>query len=160
MTCKNAGGDNPKQDMPRLTSQRYIEIHCWLRNYWLEDAAPYVYLTPEEQWNLHEFFQPCKQLSDDELTVHREAVTRRFPSLPQRAGRALKKFEKATEVASLRQVQSFNVQMKAGEYKRPASHGPITVRSLAQPEVDTTELARLLWDIARSNFKGKGDGMK
>lgn len=135
--------------MPRLTNQRYIEIHHWLRNYWLEDTVPYIYLTPKEQWDLHQFFQPYQALTDDELIAHRQAVTKETPSLPHCAGRALSKLE--TAIAAVRQQKVQPTEPAEAKRKRQSPRGPLIIRGLVRPEPDARKVARVLLQIVRAN---------
>lgn len=137
--------------MPRLTNPRYIEVHHRLRNYWLEDTVPYIYLTPKEQWDLHQFFQPYKTLSDDELIAHRQAVTQQSSSLPHQAGRALKKLEVAAAAMARERAQP--PDPPEGKRKRQSLRGPLVVRSLVRPESDAKKLARVLLELVRESKK-------
>ena len=140
--------------MPRLTNQRYVEIHYQLRRYWLKDPAPYLSLTPNEQWNLHAFFKPNKTMTDVELVTHRRTISQQSPALPQRAGRALRKFEGAIEAIGRWRAQSSST----ANHKRPSMNNPIKVWPLVQPEIDAKKIARALIALAKrevrsSNFK-------
>jgi hypothetical protein len=49
----------------------------------------YSAISVRQQWDIHAYFQPSKDLSNIELRQHRRDVTTHDPSLPQRAGKAL-----------------------------------------------------------------------
>lgn len=76
--------------MPRLSTARYLDLHHRLRRLWGTDAGAFADFAYSEQTALHQFFVPSRDLGDDEMVRYREKVTARFPSLPQRAGRALR----------------------------------------------------------------------
>jgi hypothetical protein len=78
--------------MSRLTAKNYLRAHDRLRKFWLRDPSLFAELTPMEQWQLHDFFLPHRELSDLQLLQHRDAVTAERPSLPHQAGRALSRF--------------------------------------------------------------------
>jgi hypothetical protein len=61
--------------MPRLTNQRYLLIHHQLRQVWIEDRSGFSWLRPAEQWQLHDYFRPSKDLTDAELFAHRAAIS-------------------------------------------------------------------------------------
>lgn len=54
-----------------------------------------MFLTVNEQWDLFAFFLPHQDLSEQQLIQHRQDISEADPSLPQRAGRALKRLEEA-----------------------------------------------------------------
>ena len=123
-------------------------MHHQLRQYWLEDPAPYACLSPNEQWELHDFFQPYKALRDAELVAHRQAVSQRSPSLPQRAGRTLKRFETATKIIADWRARP-PAQPTATKHKRAAQGDSVEVWPLVRPEIDATKIARALIALAR-----------
>jgi len=133
--------------MPRLTNQRYVDIHHLLRRDWLENPALYAYLTPNEQWVLHDFFQPYKALTDAELVKHRQSVSRQAPSLPHRAGRALRRFERTGEAIDRWRAQAI-VRPAATNHKR-LDLSSIKVWALVRPEIDVKMLAKACIGIAR-----------
>lgn len=74
--------------MPRLTDRHYLEIHHHVRHIWLDNSHPLSALSPKEQWDIHRYFAPDEDLSDDELLTHHRRVTRFEPKTPSRASRA------------------------------------------------------------------------
>lgn len=123
--------------MARLTNQHYLLIHRQLRKAWLEVPHCISWLTPTEQWQLHDFFQPANQLTEVELLAHRRDITKRRPTLPSQAGRALAKLYRIAQTSQLiKQVT-------------PIGHGRhIAVYGLVNPELDLEALAHILVDIA------------
>jgi hypothetical protein len=80
--------------MPRLSSRRYLAVHDVLYERWHEHHGnPLQYLSPAEQWALHDYFRLSEQLSDIELLDHRKRVSQQRPSLPALAGKARKKLD-------------------------------------------------------------------
>lgn len=135
--------------MPRLTDQRYVEIHRLLRRYWLDDPALYAHLTPGEQWNLHDFFQSYKTLGDADLVAHRRAVSLESPSLPHRAGRALRKLKGVIETIDQQRAHS----SATVSHKHPSIHNLVKVWPLVQPEIDANRVARALIALAKHKVK-------
>jgi hypothetical protein len=121
--------------MPRLTNQQYLKTCRCLRQLWQEVPDHFAYIKAEQQWHLHDYFQPSKALSDAERLQHRVRISAERSSLPQRAGKALAKLYGA---AVTRSVQA--------KYAR--GRGEIKVYGLANPEIDLEELVRVLLDIA------------
>lgn len=71
--------------MPRLTTKSYLRTHDKLRKLWLKDLTLFSYVSPTDQWLLHDFFRPDKDWSDLELLQYREHITTQRPSLPHQA---------------------------------------------------------------------------
>lgn len=129
--------------MPRLTNPDYVRIHHKLRTYWQEEASPFGYLAPAEQWDLHKYFQPSHELSDQALLAHRKAISALDSSLPQRAGRALQRLERAIHQVSARQAMATTLPTKR---KRS---GDVRVRAVMLPEPDYHKIARAMLWLAR-----------
>jgi hypothetical protein len=144
--------------MPRLNDRQYLKAHKQLRRFWIADNSVFGYLSSNEQWRLHAYFQPSKDLTNDELLVHRREITAQQPNLPHQAGRALAKLQAAAAQHALQRVRLA---------KRPLDKTPrtgkrnITVRGVVKPEVDTKRLARafiaLAEDLARKEKEASGD---
>jgi hypothetical protein len=89
-------------------------VSLFLRAVWQQSAGGvFAELFPQEQWYLHDYFRPSEQLSDQALLAHRKEISARRPSLPQRAGRALK-FLQAVLATSLNQYRQFDVSLESG----------------------------------------------
>jgi hypothetical protein len=132
--------------MPRLTNSDFIKAHHRLKQYWLElDARPYSRLTALEQWQLHDYFQPTKRLSDSQLRRHRALATANRSALPQQAGRALTKIDAAAAAAYSRS--------DPGDVQTVVAYG------MVNPELDLQALADLLVDIARDGLAGAPRGV-
>jgi hypothetical protein len=133
--------------MPRRTNDDYLQAHDRLKRYWQHAQAAYACLTPAEQWQLHDYFQPTKKMSDTDRLTHRAAITAERPALPQQAGRALAKLDNAAVSWALRQ------QRAAQPHSRPAKRRPnepqhIRVGSIVHPEIDAQAFTALLVDLA------------
>lgn len=124
--------------MPRLSNRRYL-AHCrFLRATWLKHDMLYGLLPINAQWDLHAFYKPDEELTDQQRLAHREHVTSERPALPARAGRSFnqiyRSFEQARDRAMLRQP--------AHQPKRRDRQ--IRVYGIARPEPDLKLLARAL----------------
>jgi hypothetical protein len=91
-------------------------------------------LTPNEQWDLHNFYVVTQEMTDPELRLHRRLMMDVDPSLPQRAGRAYAKLQRGDW------SQAGTVTVTKGR--------AITVRSVVKPNPDLKKLAGLLLGIA------------
>ncbi|MHA3019671.1 hypothetical protein ACXPWS_05300 [Mycobacterium sp. BMJ-28] len=136
--------------MARLTHHTYCAQHRLVREVWLTDRPALTRLLPNEQWDLHDFFAPTYDFSDDELREYRQKITALDPSLPQRAGRALRRLEQAVLVqiaeAKLREAQP---RPEPGKTKRQSKNQILTVRSLAHKQPDMQRMAKALLGMAR-----------
>lgn len=117
--------------MPRLTAQDYYRHYQALRRIWQERPELFARLTPEEQWQLHDYFQPSVELTEAVALEHRKSITKQQPSLPARAGKILARFH-----ASLRSNQ-------------PILGKDRHVGALARPTIDDQKIARACIELAR-----------
>ncbi len=130
--------------MPRLTDTHYLELHGMLRHYWLENRFVYGILPISGQQAIHDYFQPSKDLTEEQLIAHRRVVSTTNSSLPQRAGRAFKHFEQAVQYAT--QYQARRETMN-GKKRKPL--GKVRIFPVIRPEPDYHKLARALLSEAR-----------
>lgn len=120
--------------MPRLTNDLYLKRHRWLYKLWFDhDGAPFSYLKPNEQWDLHAYYQPYKDLTDEELLEHRKQISKERPSLPARAGKAF------TNLATGKQT---------GVKISHTGKRSISVRAIVRPEIDLKLLSKALIGVA------------
>jgi hypothetical protein len=112
----------------------------------------FSFLTPAEQGQLHDFFQLSKDLTPEQLSAHREQITRQRPSLPHQAGRALSHLnaEAAHWAADLQ-----HQRVLAGKGSNTRQHN-ITVRSVVRPEIGARKFADALIKIAREKLGSDG----
>jgi hypothetical protein len=132
--------------MPRRTDQHYLQTHRQLRRLWEHAQSAYGHLSPTEQWLLHDYFQPSKDLTDLELLEHRAQISRERPALPQQAGKALAQLYEAAAQVAVRSVH-LSHQAKLPKYARQP-HRQIQVYGVVNPEIDLHALLHVLLDIA------------
>lgn len=142
--------------MPRLTNQHYLARHAFLRDAWPELSALYATIPYPQQLDVHEYYQPSKTLTSEQLLAHRAAVTKEDPSLPNRASKAATRMHKIY-LAALEQAKGDPVLLHQLISSRTIkSAGPIrdgkqiTVAAVARPELDLSALARVLLEIAEN----------
>jgi hypothetical protein len=145
--------------MPRLSARKYLQASKRLRRYWYHQQMAYGYLTAAEQWQLHDFFKPTKDWTDDEVLAHRAEITTQRPSLPHQAGRALAKID---EIAP--QLAVIGVRRRHAPPAKPARRTNvrdqdrhITVRAVVKPEIDTERLAKVVIAMAEHLAKQKAE---
>lgn len=133
--------------MPRLTTLNYLHQRATLREEWqLRSGYAFVVLSPTEQFYIHDYFEPTKNLSPLEAVAHRKDMTARRPSLPQQAGRAF---------ARIRPFLNMQLEPRplkpASERPRTWSAGSRHVQVLSQvnPELDPNAFAKIIIELAR-----------
>jgi hypothetical protein len=130
--------------VPRLTNEQYLERHRALKRIWTEDQAAFGVLPYNQQMDIHQYFVPNIDLTDDELIRHRHGIQNRQPSRPQRASKACVKIELAVRKNSHRSVAAVPV---------PRGKRKITVTAIARPEPDLKRFAEALLELAKEQGK-------
>ena len=140
--------------------KQYLRIHKRLRRFWFRAKSVYSYLTPNEQWQLHDFYRPSEELSDEQLTVHRVEITKARPALPHQAVRALEKLDAAAANWALKAVRprepALSPARRKGSGRRKHN---LVIRSIVRPKIDIKKLSRaiilLAEDLAREEREAK-----
>ena len=128
--------------MSRLTDADYLSAHYYLKDAWkTHDGVAFGLLLWREQRVLHDYFLPSKRISDKALLEHRRLVTKTYPSLPHRAGKALSRCRA--------NVEEFNAHppvpyVPGAKRQRPKREHRIVVRGVAVAEFDVHKLVRTL----------------
>lgn len=136
--------------MPRLSSALYYERYRFLRTAWLEFDSLYTVLLVHQQWELHAYYQPSKQLTQAELLEHRRVITAKQPSLAAKAGKHFdllyRCFRMAYAAAAGDEKKFRNSISRLSRQRVTDSVGDrrVRVRALARPEPDIKMLARAL----------------
>jgi hypothetical protein len=141
--------------MPRLTDRHYLKVHKQLKQYWCHLDIVYGYLTSTEQWQLHDYFQPSKDLSETELLQHRRGISNQRPNLPHQAGRALAKLQTRAAHHALQRVRLAG--QPAGKKTSSKRHPGVRVLAVVKPEPDLERLARALWLSAMDQERKTGN---
>lgn len=122
--------------MARLTPRTYISQYLWLVGLLEHDPSALSTLTPREQSYLHTYFRPTESLAASDLLVHPSLISKQQPSLPQAAGRTLKKLERHVTAP---------VAVTAGSSR---GRRRVVVHPVARPKPDVDLMARALLRIA------------
>jgi hypothetical protein len=121
---------------------------------WLECDELYSILEVNQQWEVHRFYQPSKELSEKELIAHRKAVTKEQPGLPATAGRHFallyQSFRVAYAYADGDEMRFRSAISQMSRQRPPHQTGKrqVWVRAVANPEPDLAKLASALVDLA------------
>jgi hypothetical protein len=127
--------------MPRLTNKQYLERHRALRRIWLEGQRFFGVLDYNQQMDVHAFYAPARDWSDEEMLEHRLKVQELDASLPHRASRGFAKIEAAFLAPT--------VPLRRAPYGK----GKPRVTAIARPEVNVEQLARAFMDLASEQRK-------
>ncbi len=147
--------------MPRLSNDLYLRRHVFLARAWQDFARLYTILLPQDQWTVHRFYQPTKDLSDQELLDYRQQITSAEPGLPARAGRLFirmnRAFRTAYEYAQGDQLRFYDSLWQQTAGAKAQQHGKrrIRIAALARPEPDLEALARVLVQMAIDQVKAE-----
>ena len=87
--------------------QQYLHNHWLLRRAW---QAPeqyfFAFLKPDQQWHLHEYFLPTKDLTDDRLLEYRQQLLKEQPAARERGQQALVIFHKHAKAHAARLLRA------------------------------------------------------
>ncbi len=130
--------------MPRLSNQQYLQRHHVLRELWLNNQPQFARVGVSQQWELHAYFLPSKDLTDKELLEHRQAITKEDRSLPHKAGKAFAALRSPRKPRSRSDMQSHQ----------------LGVYAVAKPELDMHQLTEALLALVREiKQNGRGSSM-
>lgn len=140
--------------MPRLTFKDYLEHRAFLKLAWEEFDQLYSLLPVDQQWQLHDYYQPLHSYTEDELREHRAHITKTNPSRPAQAGRHYAKLHRVYETALRMAQQDHRAERRARTPAAPGSRR-VTVRAVARPEPDLHKLSLALIALAREMARGE-----
>ena len=141
--------------MPRLTSRDYLIHRQFLCEQWEEhDGVAFADLPMQEQRDLHDYYAPTIPLTEKEALTHRSEMTKAFPSLPQKAGRAYQAIHAAidgtpNQIVDIYRDATTTVEMIAGKRRS------LRVTGVARPKIDHYRLARAMLNLERLDVDGK-----
>jgi hemoglobin-like flavoprotein len=108
----------------------------------------------QQQLDLHDYFAPPVPFTEREVLTHRREITKAFPSLPQKAGRAYEALRAAIDGTPNQIVDTFRsetttVELIAGKRRS------LRITGIARPKVDHYRLARALLNLERHDVDSK-----
>jgi hypothetical protein len=126
-----------------------IDRHQLLREVWLDDRSRFGGLTVNQEWDLHAYYVPSKELTDGELLQHRSAVTNERPSLPSKASKPYQAL-----MAGTAHAVSYGPVITKAKLKGYR----LVVRGVARPEPDFKKVAQALLELAREQQRREPTG--
>jgi hypothetical protein len=133
--------------MPRLTDRQYLKYRKFLRRLWLNREAAYSNLSPTQQGQIHSYFRPSEELTNEQLLQHRKDITTKYPSLPHQVGRTIKEFGQILRGKA-------KVRATTKPYANATGKGTrrIRVQGIRRPKTDLPRLARALIEMERQEM--------
>lgn len=118
------------------------------------DGAAFAELPLQHQLDLHDYYAPSIPITDDQALRHRAAMTKAFPSLPQKAGRAYEALRAAVDgkpnlAIDKRRKETTTTALIAREQRS------LRIVGIAHPKIDPYRLARALLNLERYDVDGK-----
>lgn len=156
--------------MPRLTNNDFLMRHRFLKRLWEDEYLQSLYglLLPQEQWDVHQYYQMINTGSDADIIETRTTVNLGDESLPQCAGRAYAKlfgaFQQITATAGHYITDPEGalalIEEVSAEYRRLRIDGPSVttqshgaqlhrIQAIAKPNIEVQEHAEVLLLIAQ-----------
>ena len=140
--------------MPRLTKATYYDRHDFLAWAWKDLPGLFMVLPSQQQWDVHAYYIPSKTVSRGQLLAHRQTITDKQPSLPQRASKAFGRMQRIYDWANT-EADGDSVkrhQLIASQAVTARSTGrrrTLRISGLAKPEPNVELFTKVLIDIAR-----------
>lgn len=106
---------------------------------------------------LHHFFAPTDDFTDEQTLAHRAAVTSQYPSLPQSAGRAYANALTYLGTAPPPLSSPPSAAKPPEARHRPVRGGRIIVKTVRRPEIDVHKLIRILEQLRRDDDEDRAD---
>lgn len=166
--------------MPRLTNNDFLIRHRFLKRLWEDEHLKSLYglLAPNEQWDVHQYYQTINTGSDAEIIETRTTVNPGDESLPQCAGRAYAKlFSAFRQIAAAMDISVSNpeealprIEEAGVEYRRRLTQrarktGPGSkknsrhyIQPIVKPNVDIEQLAKVFIMLAKHLDEEKRKG--
>ena len=138
--------------MPRLTNHDYLNNRRLLCEQWVEhDGGAFINLPRQAQLDLHDYYTPSREMWDDDAITHRDAIAKEFPSLPQKAGRALEALRASLDGEANQLVQR-HLERTTHVVQIGKKRRTIGVAGIANPNPDYTSLAEHLVDMFKAEL--------
>jgi hypothetical protein len=144
--------------MPRINYNEYENRHTILKLVWNQNQGTFALLEPAEQWLIHDYYQPSKDLTHEQLREHRGTISKERPSLPHQAGKVYASLAARHQEAQRAYVKLQEQSPALSRARRPIGkdRGPIRVRAVVRPEIDVEKLSRVVISMMQAMDKEAG----
>lgn len=119
----------------------------------------YSELEPHQQMVIHRYYRPTEDLTNQQLREHRFAISLKEPSLPQRAGKAVKimwdNFHAIMKLAAKEAEEAERQPQPPLEAKHKKCSGkrPIRITALVRPDPSLQMMARAVVELAEERAR-------
>lgn len=138
--------------MPRLTSKDYLAQRRLIEEWCERDMVAFGDVPLQAQHDLHDFYAPAEPFSDTEALKHRDVMTKAFPSLPQKAGRASQALLHGHELHEQRLVATREAAHQPSP--RTAKSRGVRLAALVRPKIDLPLLAKAIVELSMNDTDG------
>lgn len=142
-----------------MTDKEYLVRREFLVDAWNFFRGVFTAVSYNQQLEVHRFFQPYKELTDEEALVHRKKISAEEPSLANRAGKLYLLIE--AEAHRLRSQLENEPPQDPTKRVRVGTHRgnrEVRVVPLAKPKVDAMKMAEALLTLVDDwPVKKRGD---
>jgi len=144
--------------MPRLTNTDYYQRYRFIRHIWRYYQNLFALIPIELQYDLHNFYQPDRDLTKAELITYRKDIKHEDPGLPARASKAYVRLHQAYEnvIADTKNKQAQKEQTPHSRKHRKIKH--LSVRAVVRPEPDWNRFAYALLQHAKMKVEQEKGG--
>jgi hypothetical protein len=156
--------------MSRITPSQHYERYQFLRTAWREFNKLYALLSLRQQWQIHEFYQPSKELTQAELTAHIKELHHTNPALVHQAGkhvhlmmRVFRHISSELGVPKLEQAHALNTliqRVNPSPVVTTKNDRRLTIAAVARPTPDMDKLAKALVMLAKQMNNGDQSNAK
>lgn len=137
--------------MPRLTTRDYLTTRHFLTQLWDQaNGDDFAALPGHAQRDLHDYFAPTVPMSDRDALTHRKMMTKAFPSLPQKAGRAVEALRASLEGRPNQMVDRRRTK-RTRFFKVGGKRRAIRIDGVSRPQIDTHYLAKALLQLVKED---------
>ncbi|MDN5274861.1 MAG: hypothetical protein JWP06_762 [Candidatus Saccharibacteria bacterium] len=147
--------------MPRVTPSEHYKRYFFLHAAWTDFNTIYGLLPVHEQWQVHEFYQPSRELTKEDLLAHIQQLTVTKPALAHQAGKHVHLMEKVFRRISQeldiprsewrRALNAANRQYNPSPGRQESTDGRRVdmVVGVARPELDLKKFSKVLLELAK-----------
>ena len=140
--------------MPRLTLNDYLATRDYLADLWNnQDYKGFSALPSSAQRDIHDFFAPAVPMTPHEARMHRQEMTKAFPSLPQKAGRAAAALRDHLEGRPNKMVER-RIKLSTSTFESGGQRYRIRIEGVVREKIDTYRLARALLRLEELDTDG------
>ncbi|MDQ1131135.1 hypothetical protein [Microbacterium sp. SORGH_AS_0888] len=148
--------------MARVDDHNHLGRRDLLVACWNHVPVAIGLLSPKARWELHRFYAPSRDLTDDEFLAHMKQVLASEPSLAQRVGKhyrliftVYKRYADQVGKTNFSAIEAGIRRDYARKNWDPSEKRRIMIMPLVNPDIDYEKLARALLEQADRERRGE-----